>query len=227
MVRFLRVLEPSITEKLDIQLYWSFEDVSKLAIKLEIYSKGKRIFGSLYTKPTAPPKPFIPSKPKVTPKEAGREDNGKAFVKEFPSSLMARGVLNVKAMDISKLIARIGGLTLKEIKEIDHFALELTEEDEEEEEANVVLTSDVGELLVLQRILHTKESAKEDSQREHIFNSRCTIQVKVCSLIIDWGNWTNVASTQLVSKLNLPTVPPHTHSNGLRKEMRYNLASKS
>ena len=62
---------------------------------------------------------------------------------------MAKSVLNVKAMDISKLIARIGGLTLKEIKEIDHFALELTEEDEEEEEANVVLTSDVGELLVL------------------------------------------------------------------------------
>ena len=84
MVRFLRVLEPSIAEKLDIQLYWSVEDVSKLAIKLEIYSKGKRIFGSLYTKPTAPPKPFISLKLEVAPQEAGSKDKGKAFVKEFP-----------------------------------------------------------------------------------------------------------------------------------------------
>jgi len=91
--------------------------------------------------------------------------------------------------------------------EIDQFASTLEEEDEEEEEANTVLAPDVGKLLVLQRILHAKESAKEGRQREHIFHSRCTIQGKVCSLIIDGGSCTNVASTQLVSKLNLPTIP--------------------
>ena len=57
-------------------------------------------------------------------------------------------------------------------------------------------------MLVLQRILHA-----EESQREHIFYSRCTIQGKVCSLIIDGGSCTNVASTHLVSKLSLPTIP--------------------
>jgi len=60
MARFLRGLEPSNTEKVDIQPYWSFEDVCKLAIKVEKYSKGKRLFSSSYTKPTAPPKPFVP-----------------------------------------------------------------------------------------------------------------------------------------------------------------------
>jgi len=69
------------------------------------------------------------------------------------------------------------------------------------------LAPDVGEILVLQRILHAKESLKVESQREHIFHSQCTIQGKVCSLIIDRGSCTNVASTQLVSKLSLPTIP--------------------
>ena len=78
------------------------------------------------------------------------------------------------------------------------------EEEAKEEEAATVLTLDVGELLVLQRILHAKESSKEENQREHIFHSRCTIQGKVCSLIIDD---TNVASTHLVRKLGLNTIP--------------------
>ena len=42
MARFLRGLEPSIAEKVDIQPHWSFEDVCKRAIKVEKYSKGKR-----------------------------------------------------------------------------------------------------------------------------------------------------------------------------------------
>jgi len=43
MARFLIGLERSIAEKVDIQPYWSFEDVFKLAIKVEKYSKGKRL----------------------------------------------------------------------------------------------------------------------------------------------------------------------------------------
>jgi len=47
--------------------------------------------------------------------------------------------------------------------------------------------------------------SKGESQREHIFHSRCTIQGKVCSLIIDGGSYTNVASVHLIKKLKLPT----------------------
>jgi len=96
------------------------------------------------------------------------------------------------------------------MEEIDPFAWTLEEEKEEEEEVDTILAPDVGEMLVLQRILHTKEIVEEEGQREHIFHSQCTIQGKVCSLIIDGGSCTNVASTQLVSKLSLPTVTPLT-----------------
>ena len=74
-----------------------------------------------------------------------------------------------------------------------------------EEDATVV-APDMGELFVLQSILHVIEGSREESQREHIFHSQCATQGKVCSLIIDKGSCTNVASTHLINKLKLPTI---------------------
>jgi hypothetical protein len=45
-----------------------------------------------------------------------------------------------------------------------------------------------------------------EQQRENIFHTRCHINNKVCSMIIDGGSYTNVASTILVEKLSLPTL---------------------
>ena len=64
-----------------------------------------------------------------------------------------------------------------------------------------------GELLMMKRLLEAVVKEEETTQRENIFHSRCLIQGKVCSLIIDGGSCTNVASTRLVSKLQLETKP--------------------
>ena len=213
MARFLKGPDPAIAEKVDIQPYWSFEDLCKLAIKVEKYSKGKRVFGGSFVKPAAPLKPFTPHNPKVISKETSSKNKGKAFTKEIPSQLdgkkcfKCQGYGHFQADCPNRRV-----LTLHEIEEIDYLALELVEEEAEEQEIATVLTPDAGELLVLQRILHAKESLKEENKREHIFHSRCTVQGKVCSLIIDGGSCTNVASTHLVSKLGLSTIPhllPH------------------
>jgi len=45
-----------------------------------------------------------------------------------------------------------------------------------------------------------------EQQKENIFHTRCHINNKVCSMIIDGGSCTNVASTTLVEKPNLPTL---------------------
>ena len=47
---------------------------------------------------------------------------------------------------------------------------------------------------------------KEDevAQQENIFHTRCYVQDKVCSMIIDGGSCTNGASTIMVEKLGLP-----------------------
>ncbi|XP_048630705.1 uncharacterized protein LOC125604320 [Brassica napus] len=61
---------------------------------------------------------------------------------------------------------------------------------------------ETGELLVTRRALSTLFDP-ETIQRENIFHTRCSVDHKVCSLIIDGGSCTNVASKYLVDKLGL------------------------
>ena len=62
-------------------------------------------------------------------------------------------------------------------------------------------------VLVIKRSLsvQTKEDDVEQ-QRENIFLTRCLINNKVCSMIIDSGSCTNVVSVTLVRKLGLNTI---------------------
>ncbi|RDX96732.1 hypothetical protein CR513_20569, partial [Mucuna pruriens] len=63
-----------------------------------------------------------------------------------------------------------------------------------------------GDILVTRRTLSIQPKEGGDMEQcEHIFHTRCHINDKVCSMIIDSGSCTNVASTLLVEKLNLPT----------------------
>ena len=55
------------------------------------------------------------------------------------------------------------------------------------------------------RALSVQAEEDDEVQRENIFHTRCHVQNKVCSVIIDGGSCTNVASTTLVEKLELPT----------------------
>ncbi|XP_050896756.1 uncharacterized protein LOC127103548 [Lathyrus oleraceus] len=64
-----------------------------------------------------------------------------------------------------------------------------------------------GDLLMVRRMLGSQIKEEDTSQRENLFHTRCFVQGKVCSLIIDGGSCTNVASTRLVSKLKLETKP--------------------
>jgi len=71
-----------------------------------------------------------------------------------------------------------------------------------------------GDLLVIQRVLNAQIDVS-DEQRENIFHTRCQIRDKVCGMIIDNGSCTNVASTTLVEKLGLTTLP-HLRPYSLR-----------
>lgn len=62
----------------------------------------------------------------------------------------------------------------------------------------------VGKLLVSRRALNTQIKTDDlEQQWENIFHTRCHVHDQVCSLIIDGGSCTNVASTTLVDKLGL------------------------
>ena len=60
--------------------------------------------------------------------------------------------------------------------------------------------------MVARRALSLQAKEVEEAQRENIFHTRCYIKGKVCSVIIDEGSYTNVASTTMVEKLGLPVL---------------------
>ncbi|PKI54890.1 hypothetical protein CRG98_024721 [Punica granatum] len=57
--------------------------------------------------------------------------------------------------------------------------------------------------LVAMRALSLQTKGVEEVQRENIFHTRCYVKDNVCSVIIDGGSCTNVASTTMVEKLEL------------------------
>ena len=58
--------------------------------------------------------------------------------------------------------------------------------------------ADVELTLVSQRALNMHAKEEADEQRENIFHTKCHVQDKVCSRIIDGGSCTNVSSTMMV-----------------------------
>ena len=73
-----------------------------------------------------------------------------------------------------------------------------------------------GESLMAKRALSAQIKEDDvDQQRENIFHTRCHINNKVCSMIIDGRSCTNVANTTLVEKLKLPTLK-HPRPNRLQ-----------
>ena len=60
-----------------------------------------------------------------------------------------------------------------------------------------------GELLVSRRTLSIQTKTDDKEQRENLFHTGCHVHGKVCSLIIDGGSCTNVASETMVKKLGL------------------------
>ena len=83
--------------------------------------------------------------------------------------------------------------------ESDHDSMPSLEDDDDEQ------CVEFRELMVATRALNVQVSEGEEAQRENIFHTRCRVQGKICSMIIDGGSCTNVASTTMVEKLGLPT----------------------
>ena len=72
-----------------------------------------------------------------------------------------------------------------------------------------------GDSLICKINLHAKQILCDDNQREKLFHTRCLVKSKVCNVIIDGGSCCNIASTELVSKLELhPFCHPRPYKCG-------------
>jgi len=110
-----------------------------------------------------------------------------------------------------KVITLAEWAAVKEDFEEEEKACESEPEDGENQD-EIIEEADEGELLVLRRVLSNQRGVK-DEQRENIFHTRCTVQGKVCSLIIDGGSCANVVSLSMIEKLGMQTVThPHPYN---------------
>ncbi|XP_048623031.1 uncharacterized protein LOC125592285 [Brassica napus] len=80
--------------------------------------------------------------------------------------------------------------------------------DTEHDETTYELHGDTGLSLVLRRNCLLPRAPQESWLRSNLFRSTCTINGKVCKLIIDSGSCSNVISTDAVKKLGLD-IKPH------------------
>ena len=147
-----------------------------MAIKVGRHSKNQRPFISSYLGPSPQTKYLYLPKAKAISKNSKGRDKGKGVFQEFPKKL--GGKKCSKCYGYNHFQADYPNrreLIMKEIEEIDQTNLDSSEEEGEREEEVIVLPHDVGEFLVLKRILPVMEGSKEESQRDHIFHSRCTV----------------------------------------------------
>ncbi|KAG7572494.1 Integrase catalytic core [Arabidopsis suecica] len=216
MSRFLGGLNRDIQDRLETQHYVELEEMLHKAILFEQQLKRKSNSRTSYGAGAAT------SKPSYT-KEVHREEAPSSHKEIKPSTTFRNDLKTVTSGQDNKgkAVVRTRDVRCFKCQGRGHYANECSNrkimvlldsgefesEDEQPESPTSVEEHEEfpikGELLVARRSLSLQTKSEEQEQRENLFHTRCHVQGKVCSLIIDGGSCTNVASESMVKKLGL------------------------
>jgi len=218
MARFLHGLNHDIRDVVELQPYVELEDLVHQAMKVEqqlkrkgTMKKGVSTYNSKGWKENskkegshskgiiAAPSGKDPSKSPInstngSSSTTSRHRNIKCF------KCLGKGHIASQCPNKKTMILRENG-------EVSSASSSPPSDTSSEEESECEALCHEGDLLMVRRLLGSLAKEDDTSQRENIFHSRCLVHGKVCSLIIDGGSCTNVASVRLVEKLCLTTTP--------------------
>jgi hypothetical protein len=210
LVRYLGGLEPRVANVVELHSYQTLTELTLLSQKVDSQQRSKGKFEptpqsfrpTTYSKPTSTHKTTTStnsqasmiSNPKSEPPKAPRRCFRCQGLGHIASECPNKRMISLADFEVA------GGF---EFESDIVTSPELPLDDEVE----VTGGPDEGPCQVVRRTLSTTPVPETELQRESIFHTRCTITQKVCSVIIDGGSCTNVASQTLVTKLNLTTQP--------------------
>ncbi|XP_028785068.1 uncharacterized protein LOC114740980 [Neltuma alba] len=214
MARFLSGLNKDIADIVELHHYVELEDMVHMAIKVEKQLKRKGA-SKFHSGSTSSFKQNWKKGEKAIQKETTRgkeEASSKSKGKSDSQTSRNRDIKCFKCLGTGHIASQCPNKRVMILKNN-----EVVTESESESDDSMPLLEDAsddgieyaveGECLVVRRALNCQVKEDElNEQRENIFHTRCLINNKVCSLIIDGGSVTNVASTTMVEKLHLPTV---------------------
>ncbi|GKV06999.1 hypothetical protein SLEP1_g18811 [Rubroshorea leprosula] len=216
MARFLHGLNRDIANVVELQHYVELEDMVHMATKVEwqlkrkgATSRARQNSGSSSSwklnwskkeeNSVFKPKTAASKSKEVGSNEKSKTDNTQGRNRDIKCfRCLGRGHVASQCPNKHTMILREDGEIETEGESDDGSMPPLEDADDGMEYAVD------GELLVTRRALNVQAKEDDEVQHDNIFHTRCHIKNKVCSVIIDGGSCTNVASTVLVEKLNLP-----------------------
>ncbi|XP_027368282.1 uncharacterized protein LOC113874249 [Abrus precatorius] len=217
MARFLNGLNHDIRDIVELHPYVELEDLVHQAIKVEAQLKRKGTLRKNVSSYNSKGWKEEVKKEEISIKDtivqSGKPSSKTSFnstnTSASPTS-QHRAIKCFKCLGKGHIASQCPNkktMILRENGEISSDSSSQSSHASSEEDSEFEALCHEGDLLIVRRLLGSLAKEDDTTQRENIFYSRCLVLGKVCSLIVDGGSCTNVASIRLIEKLNLTTTP--------------------
>ncbi|PKU69610.1 RNA-directed DNA polymerase [Dendrobium catenatum] len=210
IARFIEGLQPAIAHVVQLQSYWTLQDVINLSIKVEKQQRNSKPF-HLRAREGGAEKAFQTSRSAIggaATSSMGNTADKRTSQGPPPQTIGTAARKCFKCHGFGHIASNCPTRRVVTLIEEDETVLDtpvahVSNPDNNPQSDHTAIGADEGQLLVLRRLLSAQK--EEPVQRHNLFKTRCTIQGRVCQVIVDSGSCENIASCTLVEKLQLST----------------------